>query len=610
MADKKASRGISDIYSSYLFVTWSVLILFSALWNFYQTRQDTKAKALLEAETILETNLAYRRWNTMHGGVYAPVNEKNKPNPYVIAPNRDVTTTTGMRLTLINPFQMTRQAYDLLKEQMPLTVMNRTISLRPLNPASQPDPWERDRLVEFEKGVVEAHEITTVNGEPYMRALKPYLTVEGCLKCHGAQGYKVGDIRGAMSISVPMRPYFDSEKRTFGTIILTHFLIWLAGIAGILTLSRKVRRKQESLVESEWKFRTLSDFAQDWEYWIKDNLEIIYMSPSAERITGYAAQEFIDSPKLLSEIAHPEADPSCLKRTDDFRAPCYEKEFRISTKSGETRWLSHICEPIYIDSRFFGRRVSNRDITDRKVIESQLIQSQKMESLGLLAGGIAHDFRNLLTVMSGTAEMLLEDLGDRDRRTKQYGEQIIAVCGKAQDLLNSLLAFSRKQPLSLKTVAINDVVKNTSALLEPLAHENIKVEVDVSTFDELIYADPLQLEHVIINLAYNARDAMPQGGTLTLETALISLEPGHAEQYEVKQGKYVLLTVSDNGQGIEGKDLPHIFEPFYTTKESSKGTGLGLSTSYGIIKQHGGFIAVESLKGRGTTFRIYLPVHE
>ncbi len=610
MAENKAARGIPDIYSSYLFAAWTVLILVSVLWNFYQTRQDTKAKALLEAETILETNLAYRRWNTMHGGVYAPVSEKNKPNPYVIAPNRDVTTTTGLRLTLINPFQMTRQAYDLLKEQMPLTVINRTISLRPLNPASEPDAWERDKLLEFERGAVEAHEIIAVNGEPYMRVLKPYITVEGCLKCHGVQGYKVGDIRGAMSISVPMKPYLDSDKKTFGTIILTHLLIWFAGVAGILTLSRKVRKKQESLVESEWKFRTLSDFTQDWEYWIKDNLEIIYMSPSAERITGYTAQEFIDNPKLLDEVAHPEDDLSCRKHTQDLRSACYEKEFRIFNKDGEMRWLSHICEPIYIEGRFFGRRVSNRDITDRKVMEGQLIQSQKMESLGLLAGGIAHDFRNLLTVMSGTAEMLLDELGGEDHRARQYGEQIVAVCGKAQELLNSLLAFSRKQPLSLKPVNINEVVKNALPLLEPLAHENIKVGAELQTFGELIYADPLQLEHVIINLAHNARDAMPQGGTLTFRTALASLEPGYAEQHEVRQGKYAVLAVSDSGQGIESKDLPHVFEPFYTTKESGRGTGLGLSMSYGIIRQHGGFITVDSLKGRGTTFKIYLPVHE
>lgn len=605
------SSGITRRYSFSLYIIWTAIILFSVIWNIYQTRKETVEKARIEARTIIEHNTAYRRWNTMHGGVYAPVSDKNKPNPYIIDPNRDVTTTNGIKLTLINPFQMTRQAYELLKEQSPIPTINRTVSLNPLNPDNTPDEWEKKALMLFEKGrSSEVSEITTINNEPYLRVLRPYIAVEGCLKCHAFQGYKTGDIRGGISISVPMKPYYESEARARNTIVLTHILLWFVGLGGIVVFTKNINTQQQKLAESESKFRTLSEFAQDWEYWIKENFEIVFMSPSCERITGYTQEEFLNNPHLLCDIIYSDDKTVCKQHMDDFTAPEHEEiEFRIITKDGNVKWLSHVCGPIYVNGRFLGRRISNRDISDRKRLEEQLIQSQKMESLGLLAGGIAHDFNNLLTAITGYSSMLQQELSDSSDKVKRYIQHVLNASDKAQKLTSSLLTFSRKQIIKPSTIRLNEVIRNISEILNRLIGEDIDLRLKLADIEYPVFGDANQIEQVIMNLATNARDAMPSGGILSIETSPVLIEPAYAAKYGTKEGMYMVVSLSDTGMGIDKKDIPHIFEPFYTTKEKGKGTGLGLSMVYGIIKQHDGFINVYSEKGIGTTFKIYLPVN-
>lgn len=606
---KSNSSGISKKYTFILAIIWTVLILISIAWNIYQTHKETEEKARIEARTIFEHNMAYRRWNTMHGGIYAPVTEKNQPNPYIVDPNRDVTTTNGMKLTLINPFRMTKQAYELLKEISPMSAINRTVSLHSLNPDNEPDEWERKALIEFEKGHGETSEITTINNEPYMRILKPYITVDGCLKCHGFQGYKVGDIRGGMSIAIPMKPYYESEARTRNIIVVTHLLIWFVGIGGIVMLTQNIKRQQQRIAESESKFRTLSEFAHDWEYWVKENMEIVFMSPSCEHITGYAKEEFLKNPHLLCDIVHPEDKAVCHVHMKDFMAPQHEEmEFRIITKDGNVKWLSHVCGPIYVDNKFLGRRVSNRDISDRKKLEEQLIQSQKMESLGLLAGGIAHDFNNLLTAITGYSSMLQESLDDGSEKNKRYVQHVLNAAEKAQNLTSSLLTFSRKQIIKPSIIHLNEVIKNVSGILNRLIGEDIELRIKCSDVEFPVFGDANQIEQVVMNLATNARDAMPAGGVLSIETTPVMLDPEYVEAYGARPGKYMMISISDTGMGIDKKDMAHIFDPFYTTKEKGKGTGLGLSMVYGIIKQHDGFINVYSEKSIGTTFKIYIPV--
>ncbi len=371
-----------------------------------------------------------------------------------------------------------------------------------------------------------------------------------------------------------------------------------------------IKKHQQEIAESERRFRTLSEFSQDWDYWISENGEIIFISPSCKKITGYAQEEFIERTALLNEIIYPEDEEFFRDHLKDFRSQeHFEIEFRIISKDGSIKWLSHVCNPIFIEGEFRGRRVSNRDITDRKKLEEQLRQSQKMESLGLFAGGIAHDFNNILTVIDGYSRFLKDIIGDKDEKMNNYIQQIIEASKRAQKLTSSLLSFSRKQIMKPQPVFLNSVIEEISKLLKRLIGEDIELKIIFNKPEESfpVFADPHQIEQVIMNLATNARDAMPQGGKLIIETSPVTIDERYAKAHGCKPGKYMSISVSDTGIGIDKELLPHVFEPFFTTKEKGKGTGLGLSIIYGIIKQHEGFINVYSEKGVGTTFKIYLP---
>ena len=246
------------------------------------------------------------------------------------------------------------------------------------------------------------------------------------------------------------------------------------------------------------------------------------------------------------------------------------------------------------------------DITERRALEQQLRQAQKMEAVGRLAGGIAHDFNNLLMVISGYSEFLLERIGS-DPEMKAHAQEIANAAGRATSLTRQLLAFSRKQMLAPKIVDLNSVVTENVKMLTRLIGEDIDLVMVPGTDIGAVKADPGQIEQVIMNLAVNARDAMPHGGKLIIETANVTLDANYARFHApVKPGDYVMLAISDTGVGMDADTQAHIFEPFYTTK-GLKGTGLGLSTVYGIVKQSEGYIWLYSEAGKGTSFKIYLP---
>jgi signal transduction histidine kinase/CheY-like chemotaxis protein len=289
-------------------------------------------------------------------------------------------------------------------------------------------------------------------------------------------------------------------------------------------------------------------------------------------------------------------------------------EYRYRHKDGRWIDLEAVGCNLLHDPAVNGIVLNIRDITERKraeeekaVLHAQLIQSQKMESVGRLAGGVAHDFNNVLTVILGFAEFGIDDLREGDPLRENL-EEIRSASERAAAITRQLLAFSRKQVLQPIALDLNAVATGLEKMLRRLLGEDIELAQVLGPDLGIVTADRVQIEQVIVNLAINARDAMPQGGKLTIETANVELDEEYAVLHaSVKPGPYVLLAVSDTGHGMDEATMTRIFEPFFTTKEVGKGTGLGLSTVYGIVKQSGGNIWVYSEPGKGTTFKIYLP---
>jgi nitrogen-specific signal transduction histidine kinase len=248
-----------------------------------------------------------------------------------------------------------------------------------------------------------------------------------------------------------------------------------------------------------------------------------------------------------------------------------------------------------------------RDVTERIHLEEQLRNAQQLEAIGRLAGGVAHDFNNILSIIMGHGELLLAATGGDDRARNGL-EQIRRAADRAASLTQQLLAFSRKQVLQPKVLDLNEAVADVQKMLSRVIGEDIELVASLHPSLVPVKADPGQVEQVLMNLAVNARDAMPHGGKLTMETSNVEVDAAEARDLELASGRYVMLKVIDSGHGMDGGTLSHVFEPFFTTKPMGKGTGLGLATVYGIVKQSGGSIQVVSEVGRGTAFRIYLPV--
>lgn len=271
---------------------------------------------------------------------------------------------------------------------------------------------------------------------------------------------------------------------------------------------------------------------------------------------------------------------------------------------GKKGWFQLSLQPI--DD---GVLIMSIDITEQIILEKQLLQSQKLEAIGRLAGGIAHDFNNLLSAITGYCELIRMQLHTEDPLYKKIEQ--ISKCGeRASALTRQLLAFSRQQVFQLKVLNMNDIVLDIENMLRRLIGENIAFRTALSEKLGIIKADPSQMEQIILNLVINARDAMPNGGHLTLETSNIWLDEGYAQMhFSVTPGEYIMIAVTDTGSGMDEATKAHIFEPFFTTKEQGKGTGLGLATIYGIVKQSSGNIWCYSELGKGTTFKVYLPLY-
>ena len=395
-----------------------------------------------------------------------------------------------------------------------------------------------------------------------------------------------GDVRWLHAHAVPIRNEHGEVYR----------------IAGVVLDITESREAQLALEESAQRYRKLTDATFDAIVISQDGL-LKEVNAGYVEMFGYAIEELIGRP--ITDLIEPESTVEVKRRYSANVEGTYEVIGR--RKDGKKLFLEATGRTHDIGGRP-ARITALRDVTEKRTLEDQFRQAQKMEAVGRLAGGVAHDFNNLLTVIMSYTDMLSEGFLPQDPRADDL-DQIRKAAVTAASLTRQLLAFSRQQVIEPRLVNLNDIVASSEKMLTRLIGEDVELVTSLTTDPLAVLIDPGQLEQVIMNLAVNSRDAMPTGGKLTLETAVVKMDAEYTrDHWPATPGGFAMVAVTDTGTGMDEETRARIFEPFFTTKEVGKGTGLGLATVYGIIKQSNGFIWVYSELGHGTTFKIYLPL--
>lgn len=386
-------------------------------------------------------------------------------------------------------------------------------------------------------------------------------------------------------------------------------------IGGVIMFTQSIterKRAEETLQQSEERFRQVVENIQE-VFWMTDvdKNRILYVSPGYEKIWGRSCESLYEASFTWIEAIHPDDRDRVARAALKQHEGDYFEEYRILRPDGAVRWIRDRAVPIRNgDGSVYRIAGVAEDITEQRRIEEQLRQSQKMEAIGQMAGGVAHDFNNILGAI-----MMQAGLAAAHKHVppevKDLLADLIASAERAANLTRQLLAFGRRQVMQPRLLNLNEVIEIVTKMLQRILGETSSMQLRLSTQPLMVYADEGMLDQVLVNLTVNARDAMPQGGRLLIETDSVEISEEDApSRSELAPGRFVRLRVSDTGYGIPEEHLPRIFDPFFTTKEPGKGTGLGLATVFGIVKQHRGSIQVSSKPGRGTEFEILLPASE
>jgi len=453
-----------------------------------------------------------------------------------------------------------------------------------------------------------------------------YGSREEILQCHDSDFYFSPDDRaGFLDALKGQQSLFNSERRLRkkdGTAVwvLENVFAALDGkgevtmIEGTMVDISGHKRTDQALQDSQERLQSIILSAMDAIITVDDKQRIVVFNHAAEEIFRCPATDAVGHP--LDKFIPARFREAHRQHVQEFGRTGVSGRSMYSP--GTLSGVRSSGEEFPIEATISQTTTANeklytvilRDVSMRRRAEDELRQSQKMEALGQLAGGIAHEFNNYLSIILGYGDLLETDAGENETLRRECAE-IKNATQKAASLTRQLLAFSRKQVVEPRPLDLNNAIWETHKLLRRLIPANVDIVPVLQSDLGKVQGDPAQIQQILINLAINARDAMPQGGKVVIETSEVELDQEFASRHlEVQPGKYVMLSVSDSGQGMDAETASHIFEPFFTTKAEGKGTGLGLSTIYGIVKQSGGYVTVASVLGRGTTFRVYLPLLE
>ncbi len=594
----------SGRYPLIIMIVFLTATAISLYVNLDRARHLSVERATLVGRTLLKEKLVAGKLKSIHDGIKIPGAEGFKHNSE--NPKRDITTIDGGKM--INPAYMEGIIRDFLGEGSGIRI--RLASPRPLNPKNEVDHAETVAFAKFRRGEAEHTAIDRSGGSSRFRYMAPTKMGDACLGCHGKRGFGKGDIGGVVDVSFSFEPFQEAIDSSAKKIHAAHIIFLGLGIILVVGMFRDNVRQQKA-GENILYLATAVEQAGDMILITDTGGKIQYVNPAFEEVTGYRREEVIGSnPRILKSGKHDASFYRDIWETIT-GGSVWQGRFINRKKDGTLYHEEATISP----SRDTAGKIINfvavkRDITKEVALESQLRHAQKMEAVGQLSGGVAHDFNNILTAIIGYASFLKMKM-QKDDSLESYVANILASAERAADLTQGLLAFSRKQVTKLEPVNINAVVKRVGSLLMRLIGEDIDLRTEFSERDLVVMADSGHMEQVLVNLATNSRDAMPGGGVLSIKTEYVVQNADFIKTHGYgKLGEYALISATDTGMGMERETMEKIFEPFFTKKEVGSGTGLGLAIVYGIVKQHGGYINVESEPGKGATFRIYLPLTE
>jgi PAS domain S-box-containing protein len=610
-----------------------MVIAASLGWNVFQVRQNTLETARIQAQTAYEKDVIYRRWNAGHGGVYVPVTAKTQPNPYLIdTPEREIRTPSGKLLTLINPAYMTRQAHELAEEQY--GVRGHITSLTPIRPENAPDPWETKALQAFQRGEAEVALVEEIEDQEYMRLMRPLITEKGCLQCHAAQGYQEGDIRGGISVSVPMEPLWAVASRQIRTLAGGHTILWLLGLGGVVLGTQRLRRSERDRKQVERQIEERQQYlegvlraAPDAIVTLDFHNRIVEWNRGAERLFQYSREEVVG--QNLDELI---TNPDVFEESVGFTQIAMGGHEIPSTetvryqKDGTPVDVIVAVSPILVEDKFDGLVGVYTDITERKRGEERLQRyavelRQANEEIKQFAYIVSHDLRAPLINLKGFSTELRSALGEiqsaksavlphldeeQQRSLTLALEEDIpealhfieSSVNRMDDFINAVLKLSRlgHRELHLETLDMNNLVQET---LETVAHqiEANQTTVTVGLLPEIV-ADRTALKQIVGNLLGNALKYFDPD------------RPGEIEISAERDDDETLFQIRDNGRGIAADDMPKVFAPFRRIgRQDTPGEGMGLPYVQALVRRHGGRIWCESEPGVGTTFAFTIPNH-